>query len=139
VSGFSWSGFTLASGNLLYELVPRSRRAAYVALHNVGSASGVFLGAMLGSLLVLVLPVREVLLSGTGIATNLLYLFPISGLLRALIAGLMARRVREIRKPRREISAQAFVMRITGFSSMMGQLYEFIGKPPPEDDEPPSG
>jgi MFS family permease len=31
VSGFSWSGFTLASGNLLYELVPRSRRAAYVA------------------------------------------------------------------------------------------------------------
>jgi MFS family permease len=137
VSGFSWSGFTLASGNLLYELVPRSRRAAYVAFHNVGMASGVFVGAMLGSALVLVLPVRQVLVAGSGIASNLLYLFLISGMLRALLAAMLARRIREIRKPRREISTPAFVMRITGFSAMMGMLYDFIGRPPGDDDVPP--
>ena len=136
VSGFSWSGFTLASGNLLYELVPRSRRAAYVAFHNVGMASGVFGGAMLGSALVLVLPVRGVLFSDSGIVSNLLWLFLLSGLVRALIAGLMARRVREIRKPRRDISPQSLVMRITGFSAMLTLVYDFIGRPPPEDEEP---
>ena len=128
VSGFSRSGFTLASGNLLYELVPRSRRAAYVAFHNVGTATGVFLGAMLGAALLLVLPARSVLFSDSGIASNLLYLFALSGILRALIALLLARRVREIRKPRRAISTQAFVMRITGFSAMLDLLYDFIGR-----------
>jgi MFS family permease len=136
VSGFSWSGFTLASGNLLYELVPRSRRAAYVAFHNVGMASGVFAGAMFGSALVLVLPVRGVLFSDSGIVSNLLWLFLLSGLVRALIAGLMARRVREIRKPRRDISPQSLVMRITGFSAMLTLVYDFIGRPPPDDEDP---
>jgi MFS family permease len=136
VSGFSWSGFTLASGNLLYELVPRSRRAAYVAFHNVGMASGVFCGAMLGSALVLVLPTREVFVSDSGISSNLLYLFALSGILRALIAALLARRVREIRKPRKDISPQSLVMRITGFSAMLVLLYDFIGRPPPDDEGP---
>lgn len=135
VSGFSWSGFTLASGNLLFELVPRSRRAAYVAFHNVGTASGVFGGAMLGAALVLILPAREVFFSDSGIASNLLYLFALSGLLRAVIAAVLARRVRDIRKPRRDISPQSLVMRITGFSAMLDLLYDFVGRPPPDDDE----
>src|SRR5690606_13776277 len=49
VSGLTWAGFTLSAGNLLYDLVPRSRRAAYVAFHNVGNAGFVFIGAMLGA------------------------------------------------------------------------------------------
>jgi MFS family permease len=135
VSGFSWSGFTLAAGNLLYEVVPRSRRTAYVALHNVGTASGVFLGAMVGAALVLVLPARSVFLSDSGIASNLLYLFALSGMLRAAIAVLLARRVRELRKPRKDISPQALVMRITGFSAMLNLLYEFIGRPPRDEEK----
>lgn len=135
VSGFSWSGFTLASGNLLYELVPRSRRAAYVAFHNVGNAGGVFCGAMLGAILVLVLPARSPFVSDSGVMSNLLYLFALSGLLRAAIAALLARRVREMRKPRRDISPQSLVMRITGFSAMLDLLYDFIGRPPPADDD----
>jgi MFS family permease len=135
VSGFSWSGFTLASGNLLYELVPRSRRAAYVAFHNVGTASGVFAGAMIGAALVFVLPGREAFFSDSGITSNLLYLFALSGLVRAAIALLLARRVREIRKPRRHITPQSLVMRITGMSAMLDLLYDFVGRPTPEDDD----
>src|SRR5690606_15246399 len=56
VSGLTWAGFTLSAGNLLYDLVPRSRRAAYVAFHNVGNAACVFLGAMLGAALATILP-----------------------------------------------------------------------------------
>jgi MFS family permease len=134
VSGFTWSGFTLSTGNLLYELVPRSRRAAYVAFHNVGTASGVFLGAMIGAALVPLLPELTVLFGDSTVASALLYLFALSGILRGIIAALLARRVRELRKPRREISAQSLVMRITGTSAMLDLLYDFIGKPPPDDD-----
>jgi MFS family permease len=135
VSGLTWSGFTLGAGTLLYELVPRTRRAAYVAFHNVGTAAGVFGGAMIGAALVLWLPPRSVFFGEAGVASNLLYLFALSGLLRAIIAALLASRVREIRKPRKEISAPALVMRITGFDAMLDLLYDFIGRGPPSDVE----
>ena len=135
LSGASWSGFTLSVGNLLYELVPQTRRAAYVAFHNVGTAMGVFAGAMIGALLQGVLPPRAVLFGSSGILSNLLYLFVISGLLRGVLAALLARRVRELRKPRRSLSAPALVMRVTGLNSMVGFVYDFIGRPAPELEE----
>jgi MFS family permease len=135
LSGLSWSGFTLSSGNLLYELVPQTRRAAYVAFHNVGTAAGVFGGAMLGALLELVLPPRGVLLGESSTLSNLLYLFIISGIARAILATLLARRVRELRKPRRAMSAPALVLRVTGLNAMVGVIYDFIGRPPNEGEE----
>src|SRR5262252_246957 len=135
LSGLSWSGFTLATGNMLYELVPRSRRAAYVAFHNVGTAAGVFAGAMLGASLEVVLPPRRVLFGATDVLSNLLYLFALSGLTRAILATLLARRVREFRKPRRTLSAPALVMRVTGFNAMLGLIYDFIGRIPPSGDD----
>lgn len=129
-AGLSWSGFTLSCGNLLYEIVPRTRRAAYVAFHNVGTAAGVFAGAMLGAGLAVVLPPRTVLFGDASGASNLLYLFALSGLTRAIVAALLARRIRDFRKPRREISAPALVMRVTGFNAMLGLIYDFIGRVP---------
>ncbi len=137
VSGLCWAGFTLSSGNLLYDLVPRSRRAEYVAFHNIGNAACVFAGAMVGALLATVLPPRPPLLGAAAAGSNLLYLFGISGVVRAVLAGLVVRRVRELRKPRRSISAPALVLRVTGFNAMLGLIYEFIGRAPPAVDEPP--
>lgn len=137
LSGLSWSGFTLSAGNLLYELVPQTRRAAYVAFHNVGTAAGVFGGAMLGAALVVWLPPRTVLLGDSSAVSNLLYLFVISGVARAIIATLLARRVREMRKPRRTLSAHALVMRVTGFNAMLGAIYDFIGRPQSDERDGP--
>jgi MFS family permease len=135
LSGLSWSGFTLSAGNLLYELVPQTRRAAYVAFHNVGTALGVFGGAMLGALLEGILPPRTVLFGESSTLSNLLYLFILSGLLRGVVAALLARRVRELRKPRKSLSAPALVLRVTGLNAMLGFVYDFIGRPPAESDE----
>ena len=135
LSGLVWSGFTLCAGNLLYEIVPRTRRAAYVAFHNVGTAAGVFLGAMLGAGLAAVLPPRTALFGDSGVPTNLLYLFALSGIARGIIAALLARRIRDIRKPRKAMSAQALVMRVTGFNAMLGTIYDFIGRNPPDPDD----
>lgn len=135
LSGLSWSGFTLCAGNLLYDLVPRTRRAAYVAFHNVGTAAGVFAGAMMGAGLALLLPPGEVLFGDSGVRSNLLYLFLLSGLARAVIAALLARRIRDIRKPRKTMSARVLVMRVTGFNAMLGSIYDFVGRTPPSDDD----
>lgn len=129
VSGLSWSGFTLCAGNLLYEIVPNSRRAAYVAFHNVGTAAAVFAGAMLGAALVTILPARGVLLGGA-VMSNLLYVFAFSGGMRAIIAMLLARRIRDIRKPRKALSAHAFVLRVIGLNTMLELIYDLTRAAP---------
>jgi MFS family permease len=134
LSGVTWSGFTLASGNMLYELVPRTRRAAYVALHNVGAASGVFAGAMAGAGMLLLLPGRSVFFGDSGVSSSLLYLFLMSGILRGVIALVFAKRLRDLRKPRKEMTPQSLVMRMTGFSAMLVLLYDFIGRPSADSD-----
>ncbi len=133
VSGLTWAGFTLSSGNLLYDLVPRSRRAAYVAFHNVGNAGFVFLGAMLGAGLAPLLPRVDPWLGATP-PSNLLYLFALSGLVRGALALGFVRDIRELRKPRRAISAPALVLRISGFNAMLGLIYDFIGRAPSAAD-----
>src|SRR5690606_38930670 len=123
-------GFTLSAGNLLYDLVPRSRRAAYVAFHNVGNAGCTFFGAMLGALLATALPAREPAFGAVANPSELLYLFALSGVLRAVLALALVRDIRELRKPRRAISTPALVLRVTGFNAMLGLIYEFIGRTP---------
>ena len=135
LSGLSWSGFTLSAGNLLYELVPTTRRAAYVAFHNVGTAAGVFVGAMAGAALATVLPPRSVYFQASGVGSNLLYLFALSGGMRAIFAALLARRVRDFRKPRKALSAQEFVMRVIGLNTMLELIYELTRTTPEERDE----
>jgi hypothetical protein len=65
----------------------------------------------------------------------LLYLFIISGVARAIVAALLARRVRELRKPRRALSAPALVLRVTGLNAMVGFIYDFIGRPASDGEE----
>jgi MFS family permease len=130
VSGLSWSGFTLCAGNLLYEILPTSRRAAYVAFHNVGTAAAVFVGAMLGAALVTILPAGEVLFGSAAVMSNLLYVFAVSGGMRAVIATLLARRIRDIRKPRKALSTHAFVLRAIGLNTMLELIYDMTRATP---------
>jgi len=76
-----------------------------------------------------------VLLDEPRARSNLLYIFVISGALRGLVALFLRGRVRELRKPRREITPHALVMRITGFNAMLGVIYDFIGRPASEAEE----
>ena len=81
------------------------------------------------------LPPRGVLFGESDTLSNLLYLFIISGVARAILAALLARRVRELRKPRRAMSAPALVLRVTGLNAMVGFIYDFIGRPQSDGDD----
>jgi MFS family permease len=140
LSGLSWGGFSLSAGNLLFELLPRTQRIAYLAFHNIAAATAVFLGAMLGALLATTLPTGTTLLGASDLYSSLLYVFLISALARALVAVFGAHRIRQLRPPRRTLSPHALVLRVTGFNAFLGLWYELIGSgaakaEPPVGDE----
>jgi MFS family permease len=137
LSGLSWAGFSLSTGNLLYELVPAERRSAYVALHNVLVAVAVFTGAMLATLMIGVTPARPTFLGNPHITSVLLNLFLVSTAARLLVAILLLERVRELRRPRRHITPRHFVFRVTRFNAFVGLLYDAIGAV--REDRPGTG
>lgn len=137
LSGLAWAGFSLSAGNLLYDLVPAAQRAGYAAAHNVGTAFGVFLGGMIGATLLVMLPPRTTWFGHGGVATALLNVFLVSSAARMLIALLLLRRVRELRRPRRAISARAFVFRATRFNAFVGLVYEFVARFHPREPGAP--
>ncbi|MDX1561380.1 MAG: MFS transporter [Gammaproteobacteria bacterium] len=127
LAGLSWGGFSLSAGNLLFELLPRTQRAAYVALHNVAAAAAVFIGAMIGAALATWLPAGTAWLGDRAVASSLFYLFAISALARGLVTAFGVRHVPQLRQPRRKISPTSLVLRVTGFNAFVGLWYELIG------------
>lgn len=126
LSGLAWAGLSLSAGNLLFDLVPSRQRATYAAFHNVSTALGVFVGAMVGAALVVVLPALRPLLDATAAASSLLTVFVVSSAMRGLIAVLLVRRVRELRRPRKSMSARTFIFRATRFNALVGVVYELV-------------
>ncbi len=123
VSGTLWAGFTLSTGNLLYELVPPVRRSGYTAFHNILVAGCVFAGAMFSGLLLDFGAPRATLLGNPAHASVLLNLFMLSATARLLINLFLLPRIRDLRRPRKQLSARRFVIRVTGLDTLMGIMY----------------
>ena len=96
-----WAGFSLSGGNFLYDLIPGEKRATCLALHNVLTSCGVFLGAMLGGYLAAAMP-AEVFVGGIRIqwVSVFYWVFLASSLARLLVAGLFLPHLREVRAVR---------------------------------------
>jgi len=127
VSGFAWAGFSLSSGNFLYDLIPSARRSTAMAFHNVLVAIGVFLGGMFGALLTRVVPAEwTVAGQALSVPSVLLAVFAVSACLRILVAAVFLPRLREVRQVRRTMSARELVFRVTRFNAFSGLLYEVV-------------
>jgi MFS family permease len=126
-SGLNWAGFSLSSGNFLYELVASQRRSVYMAFHNVFTAMTVFTGGMLGALLTHILP-QDMALYGWKWhwGSILLAVFAVSTLLRGLVALAFLPRLQEVKIPRRQMSPRQLVFRVTRFNAFSGLLYEVV-------------
>ncbi|MGH8119571.1 MAG: MFS transporter [Gammaproteobacteria bacterium] len=125
-AGLAWGGFNLSAGNLLYELVPSPQRAAYVALHNVFTALGVFAGAMLGATLLQVLPERTTFFGDHAVSTMLLNVFLVSTAIRLLVSACFLHRIRETGQARRPMSARQFIFRVSRFNAFLGLYYDLV-------------
>jgi len=113
LAGLVWAGFSLSSGNYLYELLPGRRLASYMAINAVCTATGVFLGALAGGWLAQHWP-ASIPVFGQDLALDyaLYGVFACSALLRLLVAVLGLRRMRELRRVRR-VTARGLIFRFT--------------------------
>jgi hypothetical protein len=85
--GATWAGLSLGLQNYVFDSVQPEERTRGVAVANAVNASGWFLGAMAGSWLATVIPSQiQVLWITMQPASNLPFLFAISGLLRLLVS-----------------------------------------------------
>ncbi len=97
-SGFFWAGFNISVSNFIYDAVTPAKRSRCIAYFNVVNGTSIFLGAVLGGKLALILPAFN--------GYKLLTLFLVSGILRIIPAGLsfIIKEVRPVHKMRnREI------------------------------------
>ena len=98
LGGIIWAGLALGLQNYVFDAVRPEDRAKGVAIWNSVNAAGWFVGAMLGSWLAGVLP-GEIVLSGLEIrpASNLPFVFFISGVLRLVVSLSLLRAFHEAR------------------------------------------
>lgn len=136
VSGFSWAGFSLSAGNILYDLIPKEKRATYQALQSVIMTLGVFCGSMLGVLVSNTIP-AELHIFGFKIhlLASLLWALLLSSVMRITVAVIFLPKIQESRPPRRKISPYQLVYRFTRFNAFSGLLYDIVTKVQKQDQE----
>jgi len=98
LGGAIWAGLALGLQNYVFDAVRPEDRAKGVAIWNSVNAAGWFAGAMIGSVLVGVLP-GEIALAGLEVrpASNLPFVFFISGVLRLVVSLSLLRTFHEAR------------------------------------------
>ncbi|TLY24332.1 MAG: MFS transporter [Nitrospirae bacterium] len=98
VGGVIWAGLSLGLQNYVFDAVRPEDRAKGVAVWNAVNALGWFLGAMLGSWLAAILPSQLDLLGWhLGLASNLPFVFFISGVCRLVVSLSLLGTFREMR------------------------------------------
>lgn len=137
LAGLAWGGFSLSASNYIYDLVPPSKRAMYLAFHNVLTSTAVFCGALIGGYLGAHLPTEMDLFGKHYEWLSALYgVFIISALMRLTMAILLLPRLREMRAVR-SMTVGGLVFRVARLQDLSGVIFDIIGtkrrKPPSEE------
>ncbi|HEY4732672.1 MAG TPA: MFS transporter [Gammaproteobacteria bacterium] len=137
LAGMAWGGYSLSASNYIYDLVPPSKRAMYLAFHNVLTSTAVFSGALIGGYLGAHLPTEMDLFGEHYVWLSALYgVFIISTLMRLTIAILLLPRLKEMRAVR-SMTVGGLVFRVARLQDLSGVIFDIIGtkrrKPPPKE------
>ena len=99
VSGVSWAGFNLASGNFIYDNVTPQKRGLAISYYNMLIGFGVFFGAGLGAILIKYLT--------TSLVESIFIIFIIGSVARMIVVFFGLTKVKEIKKTGRFDSSKA--------------------------------
>jgi len=109
-SGFVWAGFNLSTSSFLFDSTSKEERIKYIAYYNFLTGIAVFLGAMLGGVLIKFYPQWTIVSTALVSAIPLIYVT--TGLLRLLITSLFIKRVREARMIEIDFPGRGFFHRV---------------------------
>jgi len=88
--GIAWAGFNLSASNFIYDSVSVKKRGLCVAYYHILLGIGIFVGAGLGGLITQYIPIKFM--------NVFLFVFLLSGMLRALTVLIFTKKIKEIRK-----------------------------------------
>ena len=124
--GLVWSGFSLASGNFLYDAVSAPKRARCVAYQGLINGVFFFLGSTAGGWVAGHLPGSISIGPWRYTPVSMLpALFLISGLMRAVSAGVFLRRFREVR-PVEPIRHRDLIFRVSHIRPIAGATFSLF-------------
>jgi MFS family permease len=115
--GLGWAAFTLASSNFIYDTVTPQRRGICVTYFNIFIYGGTFLGSVVGGIMAAYIPITFM--------NNLLFIFVISGILRALVSIIMLPKIKEVRQVR-PLSSKNPLVYIKEMNLVEGVIYETL-------------
>lgn len=128
LSGFLWSGFSLSTGNFLYDLRPhRTHFSTYSAVNACIVAFGVFVGSLVGGLLAGAEYSDELfkMILGRETVSTIFWVFLCSSSLRILIIIWFWPKAQELRIKRRP-ELRELVFRIARFSQVSGPVFDWF-------------
>ncbi|MCK5149623.1 MFS transporter [Candidatus Pacearchaeota archaeon] len=93
ISGISWAGFTLATGNFIYDNVSQQKRGLAISYCNMLNGIGIFLGAGLGALLIKFLTISFI--------EPISLIFIIGGITRMMVVFFGIPKIKEMKKTKK--------------------------------------
>ena len=90
ISGISWTGFNLSTGNLIYDNVSAPKRGLAVSYFRMMQGIGIFLGAGLGAILIKVITITTI--------EPIRIIFMASGILGMIVVFFGLLKIKEVRK-----------------------------------------
>jgi len=118
-SGIVWAGFNLSTSSFLFDATSKEERVKYISYYNFLIGIAIFLGALLGGVLIDILPIW--------IVSAIPSLFLTSGLLRMLSTVVMIKKVREARMVEIHVPGRSFLHRVISVLPHVGPRIEIVG------------
>lgn len=126
LGGLFWAGFSLSASNYLYDTVSPERRAAYSAVHNVFTSLAIFVGALLGGFLSLVVPENFTLFGKSWHWTSSLWgVLVVSSLARGVVVLSLAPALREVREVR-QLTPAGLMLRVVRFNALGELIFDML-------------
>lgn len=107
-SGVVWAGFNLSTSSFLFDATEKNERIKYIAYYNFLAGIAVFLGAMLGGVLIKVYPIWAV--------SAIPFILLTTGILRFFVTVIFIRKVKEARMVEIDFSGRGFFHRVVTIS-----------------------
>ncbi|HEY9705187.1 MAG TPA: MFS transporter, partial [Allocoleopsis sp.] len=99
-SGMAWAAFNLSTSSFLFDATSKEERVQYIAYYNFLGGIAVFIGAMIGGLLIDIYPVL--------IISSLPFLLATSGILRLTVTSLFIKKIHEARMVEIDVPGRGF-------------------------------
>jgi MFS family permease len=122
-AGIAWAAFNLSTSSFLFDATTPKDRVKNISYYNFLVGIGVFLGAVIGGLLINVYPEWTT----STVKSSIPFIFLTSGILRMLATILLIKKVREARMVEIDFPGRGFFHTVISINPRFGSNIEIVG------------